>query len=63
MDKIALNLELTEQQAGYLVAAVIELHHNLCRASTYDYLHNETQEKIKAVKDMWLEIEKQTGIA
>jgi hypothetical protein len=63
MNKIDVNLELTEKQAGYLLAAVIEMHHTLVRASSFDHLHEESQEKIKAVKEIWLELEKQTGIA
>jgi hypothetical protein len=63
MEKIAVSLELTEKQAGYLMAAVIELHHKFCSAGMLDYLQEESQAKIKDVKEIWLELEKQTGIA
>lgn len=62
MHKIPINLELTEKQAGYLLSAVIEMHHAFCRASKFDYLREESQEKIMAVKEIWSELERQTGI-
>jgi hypothetical protein len=63
MDKIDIHLNLSEQEAGYLIASVIEFHHTLCAACQYDHLRDELQQKIAVVKSIWLELERQTGIA
>lgn len=62
MDEIHISLDLTEREAGYLLASVIEFHHALRKASDSVPQPPEIFEKIQIVKNLWLEIEKQTKI-
>lgn len=63
MDKINVNLDLTEQQAGYLISAVVDFYHKLGSASSLIHLEDESLRKMKLVKEIWLMLEEQTGIA
>jgi hypothetical protein len=62
MDKIKITLDLTDQEAGYLLASVIEFHHGLRQAASQYPSPEGILEKIKAVKKIWNDIEKQARI-
>lgn len=63
MEKITILLELSERESGYLLASVVEFHHALRKASDSTPQPPDIFEKIQLVKNLWLEIEKQTGIS
>lgn len=63
MEKIHITLDLSEREAGYLLASVVEFHHGLRRAASQAPMPPDILEKIQCVKNLWLELEKQTGIS
>jgi len=62
MEDIHISLKLSEREAGYLLASVIEFHHALRKASDSTPLPPDIFEKIQVVKNLWTEIERQTQI-
>ncbi len=61
-EKIKIKLKLTEVQAGYLLSAVMEFHHNLHSAMDNGTPANDIAERVEDAKVIWKQIESQAGV-
>jgi hypothetical protein len=62
INKNNIQLEITDQEASFLLTGLIDFYHKLLESATYEHLADETKDKIVIVKKLWQSIEDQTGI-